>query len=78
MGNLPVMDRNLQIALVAAALAILYGYALREQLRRDDPRFKTISRRPATFWAIMIVLWTIEAGFIGMALMYFAAWLDTR
>jgi len=74
------MDRNLQIALVSGALAILCGYALGERLRQGDTQIKfvMITRRdsPRTFWTIMLALGIMEVAFIGMTLMYFAAWLD--
>jgi hypothetical protein len=73
------MDRNLQIALVSGALAILWGYGLRERLKRGDTQvqFKWITRRdhPGAFWSLMIVIATVEAAFIGMAVTYLAAWL---
>jgi hypothetical protein len=75
------MDRNLQIALVSGALAIICGYALGERLRQGDTQiqFIMVTRRgsPKTFWTIMLALGIIETAFIGMTLMYFAAWLDT-
>ena len=73
------MDRNLQIALVAAALAIICGYGLSQRLRIGDTQiqFKMIYRRdnPGAFWAIMAVSVIFEAVFVGMAVVYFAAWL---
>jgi hypothetical protein len=75
------MDRNLQIALVSSALAVVWGYGLRQRLRIGDTQiqFKMIYRRdnPGTFWTIMIFVGIIEVAFVGMAVTYFAAWLQT-
>lgn len=73
------MDRDLEIALVSSALVVAWGYALRLCLREGDGRWLPIGRQdhPAAFWAIMLVLGMAEAGFVGLALMSFAAWLDS-
>jgi hypothetical protein len=73
------MDRNLQIALTAGALAIVWGYGLSQRLRQGDTQiqFKMIRRldNPGTFWTIMIVVAAVEVIFVGMAVAHFAVWL---
>ena len=73
------MDRNLEIALISSALVIAWGYALRLCLHEGDGRWLPISKQhhPAAFWSVMLVLGMAEAGFIGLALMSFAAWLNS-
>ena len=72
------MDRQLQIALVSAALALAWGYALRLQLR--GTRLLPISRQdmPGLFWCVMIVLAVVEAGFVALAIMSFGGWVSAR
>jgi hypothetical protein len=73
------MDRNLEIALVSATLAIICAYALRQRLAEGygQIRSKRINRQDAAagFWTIMLFLGLCEALFIGMAVVYFMAWL---
>ncbi len=73
------MDRNLEIALVSSALAVVCAYGLRQRLREGYTQFgwKRIDRRedPAGFWAFMLIAGLCEAAFVGMAVVYFVAWL---
>jgi hypothetical protein len=71
------LDRHLEITLVSGALTVVWGYALQLCLR--EGRWLPVTRKdnPAGFWTVMLVLGMAEAGFIGLALMNFAAWLDS-
>jgi hypothetical protein len=75
------MDRHLEIALVSSALAIVWGYGFRLRLQEGYALFiwKPVNRNdnPAVFWTIMLLLGMGEALFIVLALMNFAAWLDS-
>lgn len=74
------MDRQLQIALVSTALAIAWGYALQLRLRGTAPQWVPISRQgtPGLFWCLMIVLAVVEAGFVALAFISFAGWMNAR
>lgn len=73
------MDRNLQIVVVSAGLAIVCGYVLRACLR--DGSVLVIRKRiaqkenPGGYWTVMILLGLVEATFVGLAVAYSVAWL---
>lgn len=70
-----MMDRNLEIALVSSALAIAWGYNLKLRLHEGYVKigFRLITKadNPRAFWAIMLFLGLVEAGFVALAVVYF-------
>jgi hypothetical protein len=75
------MDRDLEIALVSGALAIVWAYALRLRLREGYVQFqwKQITRAddPAGYWTIILILGMFEVSFVSLAVVKFAVWLDS-
>jgi hypothetical protein len=73
------MDRNLEIALVAGALAIAWGYGLSQRLKHGDTQiqFMMIYRddNPGAFWTIMVLLGIILTGLVGLTVVHLAMWL---
>jgi hypothetical protein len=73
------MDRDLEIAAVSAALAIVWAYALKLRLREGYVQFrwKQITRTddPASYWTIILVLGLFEAAFVSLAVVKSAEWL---
>lgn len=73
------MDRHLEIALVSGALAIVWAVAFKLRVRdgHTQPTWLRITRRdnPGRYWSVMLMLWIVEAGFIGLAVVNVMAWL---
>ena len=73
------MNRDLEIALVSGALAIVWGYALQLRLREGfvQPIWKPITRQnnPSAFWTVMLFGALGEVVFVGLAVTHLMAWL---
>ena len=73
------MDRNLTIALLFAALAVVWGYSLFLRLREGYVQlfYRNVCRKdePGAYWALVAVLFALEFVFVGFAVRFLVAWL---
>jgi hypothetical protein len=74
------MDRHLEIAFVSGALAVAWAFIFRLRLREGYTRIKELTvlqqDKLGQFWTVMLFLGLIEAGFVGLAVVNFVAWLS--